>query len=187
MDKAALRKKYKQLRANLSDSERAQRSLDIANQALTLDIWDRDCYHIFLPIARLNEVDTSFLLSILNGKDKEIVISKSDFASHTMQHILLLDSTPIRVNSYGIPEPEKGIQIDSSQIDVVFLPLLAYDQQGNRVGYGKGFYDRMLSECRPDLIKVGLSFFEAEPQIITTNSTDLPMNYCISPKNCYRF
>jgi 5-formyltetrahydrofolate cyclo-ligase len=48
---------------------------------------------------------------------------------------------------------------------VVFVPLLAFDKKGNRVGYGKGFYDAFLSKCKPETIKIGLSFFEAEETI----------------------
>ena len=187
MDKAKLRKKYKEKRAHLSPELRDDYSLDIANKALELPIWDREYYHLFLPIRRLLEVDTAYLLSILNGKDKKVVVSKSDFSSHSMQHSLLLDDTPLRESSYGIPEPETGIAIATTAIDVVFLPLLAFDTYGNRIGYGKGFYDRMLRECRPDVIAIGVSYFEAELSKIATNDTDIPMKYCITPTTNYQF
>ncbi len=187
MDKARLRKKYKEKRAQLSPELRDDYSLEIANRALELPIWDQEYYHLFLPIKRLLEIDTAYLLSILNGKDKKVVVSKSDFTTHSMQHSLLLDDTRLRENSYGIPEPETGIAIAATAIDVVFLPLLTFDAYGNRVGYGKGFYDRMLRECRPDVIPIGLSYFEAETSLIPTNDTDIPMKYCITPTRCYKF
>ena len=65
----------------------------------------------------------------------------------------------LKENKYGIPEPINGIQINSDIIDVVFVPLLAYDSKGNRVGYGKGFYDRFLENLGSKTIKIGLSFF----------------------------
>lgn len=187
MSKQALRKKNKALRQALSPEERDQYSLDIANRALDLDIWRYDYYHIFLPIERQLEIDTQYLLSILQGMDKHIIISKSDFNSMEMHNYLLTDSTKIITNNYGIPEPEGGIRIGDNQIQVVFLPLLGYDTQGNRVGYGKGFYDRFLASCSDQVVKVGVSYFEAEEKVFFTKETDVPMDYCISPKTTYSF
>ncbi len=185
--KQELRKKYKDLRNTLTTDEQDELSLKIANQALSLDIWNHDFYHIFLPIERLREINTEFLLSILGGKDKNIVLSSSNFNDNTMKHYLLTDNTRLVVNKYGIPEPADGIEIPVKNIDVVFIPLLAYDQVGNRVGYGKGFYDRFLSQCKSDVVKVGLSFFEPEEEIIVKNSQDIPLNSCITPKRVYHF
>jgi 5-formyltetrahydrofolate cyclo-ligase len=70
---------------------------------------------------------------------------------------------------------------------VVFVPLLAFDTLGNRVGYGKGFYDQFLSECQPETIKIGLSFFEAENTITDVFEKDVRLDFCITPKKCYRF
>ncbi len=185
--KQELRKKYKDLRNTLTTDEQDELSLKIANQALSLDIWNHDFYNIFLPIERLREINTEFLLSILGGKDKNIVLSSSNFNDNTMKHYLLTDNTKLVVNKYGIPEPAGGIEIPVKNIDVVFIPLLAYDQEGNRVGYGKGFYDRFLSQCKSDVVKVGLSFFEPEEEIIAKNSQDIALNSCITPKKVYHF
>lgn len=185
--KKELREKYKNLRKELTPVQRDEMSLEIANQALSLDIWNYKYYHIFLPIERLKEVDTQYLLSVLGGKDKNVVISTADFTHTTMTHYLLTDSTKIVLNKYGIPEPEEGIEIAATKLDVVFIPLLAYDKQGNRIGYGKGFYDRFLAQCRPDVLKVGISYFEPSAHLIDTNTQDIGLNYCISPKKVFDF
>lgn len=187
MSKASLRKKYKALRASLSPEERDNHSLAIANQLLKMDIWDYDYYHIFLPIERLLEVDTAYILNILSGKDKNVLISKSDFEKGTMQHFLLLDNTKLKVNEYGIPEPVDGIEVAFTKAQVVFLPLLAYDLNGNRVGYGKGFYDKLLESHSGNCTTVGLSYFEPEKTKISTNNADIPMKYCVSPTNIFKF
>jgi 5-formyltetrahydrofolate cyclo-ligase len=187
MNKSELRKKYKLLRASLSEDEVEDQSLDIANQLLKLDIWDHSFYHIFLSITRHKEVNTEYLLNILSGKDKHIVVSKSDFKDHTMSHFLLTDGTNLLVNNMGIPEPENGLPVEVSAIDVVFVPLLAYDENGHRVGYGKGFYDRFLKSCRPDCLKIGLSFFKAETLISDASKDDIPMDFCVTPNKTYRF
>jgi len=166
MNKKELRKKYKALRNSLSSSKVEDLSISIANQLLKLPIWEYSFYHIFLSIEAQKEVNTDYILNILSGKDKNILISKSDFKTGDMTHFLLTDNTIIKKNNRNIPEPVDGIEVTNSKIEVVFIPLLAFDNQGGRVGYGKGFYDRFLAKCNPETLKIGLSFFEAEFQAI---------------------
>lgn len=187
MTKAELRKTYKARREGLSSNQVDDLSIAIANQLLKLPIWEYTYYHLFLSIEEKKEVNTDYILNILSGKDKNIVLSKSDFKSGTMTHFLLTDNTVIKKNSYHIPEPVGGIEIPSDKLEVVFVPLLAFDKQGHRVGYGKGFYDRFLSECNPQIIRVGLSFFEAHKSITDIHKDDVALNYCVTPKNVYRF
>ena len=187
MTKTELRAQYKALRKTLSEESIEEMSLAIANSVLVLDIWNKTYFHVFLPIEEQKEVNTEFLLHLLSGKDKEIVISKADFTTRKMTHFLLTDNTKIKKNEYNIPEPMDGIEVPSSKIQVVFVPLLAFDTKGNRVGYGKGFYDQFLAECTPETIKIGLSFFEAETFIADVFEKDIRLDFCITPKNCYRF
>lgn len=187
MTKSELRKKYKAFRKALSLDQIDDFSLAIANRLLQLDIWDKSFYHIFLSIEEQKEVNTEYILNILAGKDKNIVISKSNFEDASMTHFLLTDNTTIRKNDYNIPEPVDGIEINSTQMEVVFVPLLAFDKTGNRVGYGKGFYDRFLSECKPETIKIGLSFFEAEEEIFETSENDIKLDYCVTPNRVIQF
>ena len=187
MFKKELRKKYKDLRAQLSESEIEENSLAIANQLLSLDIWDKTYFHLFLTIDELKEIDTEFILQILHGKDKEIVVSKSDFLTKKMTHYLLTDNTKFKKNEYNIPEPIDGLEVPVAKIDVVFVPLLAFDTKGHRVGYGKGFYDNFLSECKLETIKIGLSFFEAEDKIEDVFENDVVLDYCVTPTSIYKF
>jgi len=185
--KAELRNKYKNLRNSLSEEMVDTLSINIANRLLSLAIWNSDFYHIFLSIKTLKEVNTDFILNILSGKDKNIVISKSDFKNINLEHFLLTDSTTIKLNKYNIPEPVDGIVIDVSKIDIVFVPLLAFNKNGHRIGYGKGFYDNFLSSCKPETIKIGLSFFEVEETQFNILSTDIALDYCITPEKIYKF
>ena len=187
MNKAELRKTYKTLRNNLSNTKIDDLSVSIANQLLKLSIWEFSCYHVFLTIEEQKEVNTDYILNILSGKDKNIVISKSNFESGLMTHFLLTDNTKIKKNQYNIPEPVDGIEVSNDKIDVVFIPLLAFDTKGHRVGYGKGFYDRFLASCRPETIKIGLSFFEAETEITDVFQSDIKLDYCVTPKTIIHF
>ena len=181
MNKKELRKKYKELRQFLSPEEIEDKSLAIANQLLRLDIWDKLYFHLFLTIEEQKEINTEYILQILAGKDKEIVISKCNFESLSMTHFLLTDNTKIKKNSYNVPEPVDGLEVPDTKIDVVFVPLLAYDKQGNRVGYGKGFYDNFLSKCKPETIKIGLSFFPPEEKIEDVSANDMKLDFCVTP------
>ena len=182
MDKSKIRKKYNSKRNELSDDEIESKSLSIANQCLKLDIWGFDIYHIFMPIKSKKEVNTEYLLHILQGKDKNIAVPKSDFDTFKMNNFILTDNTTFEINPYGIPEPVNGISLESSQIQVVFVPLLAFDQLGNRIGYGKGFYDRFLQELKPSCLKLGLSVFPPELHAIPDlQDHDFPLDKIIYP------
>ena len=194
MDKKALRSKYKVLRQSLTQEEIEAKSLAIANQLLRMDavpslklVWNKLYYHLFLTIEEQKEINTEYILQILAGKDKEIVISKCDFATLGMTHFLLTDNTKIKKNSYNVPEPVDGLEVPDAKIDVVFVPLLAYDKQGNRVGYGKGFYDNFLSKCKPETIKIGLSFFPPEEKIEDVSENDVKLDFCVMPEGIFEF
>ena len=182
MTKPELRSKYKALRKQLSLDDVEHLSMEIANKLLTLNIWNFSYYHVFLSMTDKKEINTDYILHILQGKDKNIVVSKSNMDDGSMVHFLLTDSTQIKKNNYGIPEPVDGIEIPEMKLDVVFVPLLAFDIKGNRIGYGKGYYDRFLRNCKPDVLKIGLSFFEAEENLIEgMTNHDVALDYCITP------
>jgi len=187
MNKKQLRIRYKEYRNNLSEQQKQDRSLAIANRLLSIAIWDKTYFHLFLTIEELKEIDTEYILQILMGKDKEIVVSKTIFEERRMLHFLLTENTRIKKNAQNIPEPLNGMEVPTYKIDVVFVPLLAFDLDGNRIGYGKGFYDNFLSQCRKDVIKVGLSFFEAEEKIEDVSPLDIPLDFCVTPDRVYGF
>lgn len=187
MRKTELRKIYKEKRGELIASQVDELSLQLANKLLTLPIWEHTYYHLFLTIEEQKEVQTDYILHILHAKDKEIVISKSNFTSYEMTNYLLTDTTKIKKNNYNIPEPVDGIEVPHDKIDVVFIPLLAFDTLGNRVGYGKGFYDRMLGKCSENTLKVGISLFEAAPIIEDVTTNDIKLDYCVTPQKVYSF
>lgn len=184
--KSALRTRYLQKRQALAATAHEEMSFSIANLCLKLPIWEYQYYHLYLPLKEKAEIDTSLILTLLQGRDKAVIIPK--IKSHnTLEHILLTDQTKIHLNTWKIPEPESGLILKPSQLEVVFIPLLAFDLKGNRVGYGKGYYDRFLSECKPTTVKIGLSFFEPVACIEDLNPKDISLDYCVSPERIYSF
>ena len=184
MFKRELRKVYKLKRSSLTNTETL--SLEIANKTLEIDIWNLQNYHVFFPIEKHKEVDSKLIIQIAQGKDKNIILPKLNLESKTIDSFLLTDSTPLKTNHLGISEPFNGIQINNNQIDLVFVPLLAFDNFGHRVGYGGGYYDKFLSKC-PRAIKVGLSYFDPINKIEDINSKDIKLDYCITPNKVYKF
>lgn len=187
MLKHELRKKYKSLRAEINPTQASDFSLILANHVLQIPIWDFFYFHIFLSIENKNEVDTLPLITLLQGRDKHVIVPKMT-GSTSMDSYLLTDGTTLKKNSWGIPEPVDGFLVPENKIEVVFVPLLAFDSQGNRVGYGKGFYDTFLHKCREETIKIGLSFFPAEDGLISdVHENDVKLDYCITPDKVYAF
>ena len=184
--KFSLRADFKKRRDALRESQISDFSIEICNRCLSLDIWDHSIYHLFLSSEKNKEVDTTYLLSVIQGKDKQAVIPKV-VSKETLAHFLLTDQTPLKVNRWGIPEPISGITVTPQQIEVVFVPLLALDKRGHRVGYGKGFYDRFLAQCSAQVIKVGLSFFEPISEIKDTDKFDIPLDYAVTPSAVFKF
>lgn len=96
-------------------------------------------------------------------------------------------ATELMSNKWGILEPPLQEAFPANQIDAVIIPLLAFDKKGYRVGYGKGFYDRFLSHCKPDILKIGISAFPPIERIQDIDNYDVPLNYCITPEKIYEF
>ena len=186
MQKIELRKAYRNKRENLSFETIQSQSLKISNNILQMKIWSFIYYHTFLTISESKEVDTSYLITLLQGKDKNIIVPKT-VSDNQLENYLLTDNTLFKKNKWNIPEPVDGIVVNEKQIEVVFIPLLAFDKTGNRVGYGKGFYDAFLNKCNPDVLKIGLSFFEPEERIEDIDEHDIPLNFCVTPDTIYEF
>ncbi|QBA65200.1 5-formyltetrahydrofolate cyclo-ligase [Muriicola soli] len=186
MLKKDLRTHFLELRKNTSDAIIEEASLVLANSLLAMPIWGHTYYHIFLHSAFKKEIDTGPIITLLRGKDKEIIIPKIA-PQNQLQHFLLTDSTTLKPNNWGIPEPEHGIKVSPSEIEVVFVPLLAFDRKGHRVGYGGGYYDSFLSECNENTEKIGLSLFDPVDVISDSKPHDIPLDYCVTPEKIYTF
>lgn len=104
-----------------------------------------------------------------------------------MQAILVNEDTVYQTNQWGITEPKNGEPISLSEIDLVLVPLLVFDEAGFRVGFGKGYYDRFLSEKEDHTALIGFSYFEPIPLISDTHEFDIPLHLGITPKRIYEF
>lgn len=188
MKKEDIRREVLKKRKALTETEVNNASEKIFNHIRTLEVWSKNTYHAFLPIKRNKEVNTWPIIHFLKDElHKQVVLSKTNFKDVSLEHIRYDSDTELYKNKFGIPEPIRGITVNEEEIDVVFVPLLAFDDQGNRVGYGKGFYDIFLSKCRPETITIGLSLFSDKTIIEDVNEHDFPLDYCITPDGIFSF
>jgi 5-formyltetrahydrofolate cyclo-ligase len=170
----------------LSEAEYHQLNDKLCNNFFSaVKMSDIRVLHTFLPIKKNREVDTWRIIARLKKEFPQVMISipKINNQSAELEHYYFEDEDQLKVNTWEIPEPVKGIPTPIEKIDAVLVPLLAFDSEGHRLGYGRGFYDRFLAGCRPDCLKIGLSFFEAEARIDGINDTDIALDLIITPRS----
>ena len=182
MKKLELRNIYKQKRNDLTFDEIQKLQESIYQQIYDLEISQVENIHLFLTLKKFKEIDTQPIIDYFREQNKQIVVSKSNFSQNTLSHFILEEDTEIKTNTYGIPEPKNAVQISEKELDLVFVPLLISDKNNYRVGYGKGFYDRFLSNCREDCKKIGVNFFKPISKISEINKYDIPLDTVIYPK-----
>jgi 5-formyltetrahydrofolate cyclo-ligase len=143
----------------------------------------------YWPIEEAAEPNTHLFTDYLEFQNPELVVCypRADFETLSLEAVQTDDDTRFRKNQYQIYEPEGKAVTSAAGLDLVFVPLLAVDKKGCRVGYGKGFYDRYLAQCRGDCLKVGFSYFEPVDSIDDTHEFDVPLNLCITPATVYVF
>lgn len=185
LSKIEARVKYKNLRKHLTESEILYMSVDIANNLLKLNIWELKTFHLFMTKDENKEVDTKPIFDILIGKEKEIIIPKININRNSLDSYIFDEKTVFSLDKLMIPEPVNGI-LFNGKIDVVILPLLAYDLDGNRIGYGKGFYDKFISNLKSEPLKIGISYFSPEKSL-EFNNHDINLDYCITPNKIFSF
>ena len=159
LDKHQLRTFYKELRAALSDEDLEQKSIQISDHVVTFLDGRKELkhFHLFFPIPRQREINTYPIKEFLEQIGGYVYTSRVEIESLHLQTLRLKPSTKFQYDNWGIPVPEEYELESNDLIQVVFVPLLAYDQKGNRVGFGKGFYDAFLARLDPSVLKVGLS------------------------------
>ena len=99
----------------------------------------------------------------------------------TMHSVEFTSDSELVRSAWGIHEPPHDQTLDDSEIDIVIAPGLAFDKGLHRVGYGKGFYDKFLNNCRPECLKVGVNFFEPVDKIDDVHAGDVRLDCCITP------
>lgn len=186
MLKTEIRKKALKDRLAITDDEYHVLNDGLFNQFIALNFEDIETLHIFLPIIEKKEPNTFIFIEWLaeNHPQIKIIVPKADFETALMINHEYIGVHDLQKNLYNLLEPQKGT-IYSGEIDLVLIPLLAFDQQGYRVGYGKGFYDRFLENINAQ--KIGLSLLPAIDKIDDVNQHDIRLDFCITPTETIKF
>ncbi len=188
MTKSELRKIYLERQKSLSGAERNKKSLEIAGKFFeNFNLESIRFLHSFLPIEKNREIETSFIINHVWREFPQIktIVSRVNFQTMTLENLQFNSETKLVRNRWHILEPAGNKLIEIEKIDAVLVPLLCFDERGFRVGYGKGFYDKFLSECRTDCIKIGLSYFPPIAEISDAQSFDVELDFCVTPENLY--
>ena len=157
----------------------------------TIDLSQVRVIHTYLPIERRIEVNTYPIIKRLAEEFPgiQLAVPYTIISDHSLIHLYWKQGEVLIENKWGIPEPDplNCEEAEVSDIDLVIVPLLAYDLKGHRVGYGAGYYDRFLADCREETLIVGLSHFDPEDQWIKTEDYDIDLDFCITPDMVYKF
>jgi len=189
MLKVEARKLYHEKRQGLSAMERAKLDDLMLIQLQTVQLPFITFLLSYWPIEQNHEPNTHLFTDYLEFQNPELIICypKTNSVDKTMQSVQTNDDTRFRKNKYDLYEPEDGVVVNPAGIDMIFVPLLSFDKNGFRAGYGRGFYDRYLSKCRSECLKIGFSYFEPLDAIDDTNEFDVPLDLCVTPTSVYVF
>jgi len=189
MTKKEIRNIYKQKRLQLSDDKTMHFHERIMIQLRDFTLPDAKIILSYHPILSSNEINAKLIELIIQFKTPAIqfVYPKLTDDKGNMAAVWEEANTDYQLNTWKIPEAINSQIIDPLQIDIILLPLLAMDKKGYRVGYGKGYYDRFIQHCRPDVYCIGFSYFEPIDEITDTNSFDVPLHLGVTPHHVYEF
>jgi len=189
MLKKEIRNTYRDKRMQLSEAERSKMDDLMLIQFQRVDLPFLQSVLSYWPIEENNEPNTHLFTGHLKFKNPEIKICYpvSDFTQLTMRAVSTDIDTPFEKKHLNIHEPTGGTVVSVEDIEMVFIPLLAFDEKGYRVGYGKGFYDKYLAECTEECIKTGFCYFDPVDSIEDRHEFDVPLDLCITPQNIYVF
>jgi len=189
MTKAELRRKYKAKRAALSKQEYTRRNENIfAHFRRYFPITQPTTVHCYLSSEEKREASTDLIIIyLLEQPQVQVVVSRSQ-SDGTLTHYRFTHRTNLEINQWGIREPSASETLVTVQeLDQILVPLLISDESGFRVGYGKGYYDRFLPQCRSDAVKIGLSLEPPISRITDIDQYDIPLDYLITPAEVFSY
>lgn len=186
MLKAELRKKYMQKRKALSLDEAFLLSEKIfQNFVVYFKPHAGQKIHVFVPIEKFNEVDTQIFIQYFLKQNIRVFVPK--IVADKLINIEVFNDTMFETNTWGISEPVSNIDSGEDHFHYIITPLLYCDRKGNRVGYGKGFYDGLFQNISPDTKKIGVNYFDPDEYIDDIWENDIPLDYLVTATEVLSF
>ena len=180
MTKDMLRQAMKEKRRAITPSFRKTASSKITNTVLEL-CESSECVMIYM--SAFKEPDTYELLKKLIDLKVRICVPVSDTNTLTITPALISSVTDIKKGAYGIYEPTSVMPVNICDIDIVFIPGIAFSKKGDRLGFGKGYYDRFLSEFHG--LKAGICYDFQVIDDIPVSEHDIKMDLIITETRIY--
>lgn len=179
--KEELRKSLLLRRKELSPEVRKRKDKAILNLLSSLPEF-RDAKRVLLYCSVKGEPDLSPLMHTLISKGREAVLPK---VRGSELELLSVDSPGSLVRGrFNIPEPISGKRVDPSQLDLVIVPGVAFDRRGFRIGFGKGYYDRLLKKVKAP--KVGVAYSFQVLNEVPRDTWDEPVDIIVTEKSIIR-
>ena len=170
MQKKELRKLIRQRKAEHTAEEKAEMSARICRQVLTDPHWAK-ANTVFLSHALTDEVDTTMLIDAAMHEGKTVLLPVID--GDDLQ--LKIHTGTTQTGSYSIQEPIGEEFTCHKEISLAIVPGMAFDKSGNRLGRGRGFYDRTLPKLT-EAYKIGLCFPFQFMESIPCEAYDIKMD-----------
>ncbi|AZA92057.1 Probable 5-formyltetrahydrofolate cyclo-ligase [Chryseobacterium nakagawai] len=186
MLKAELRKQYMQKRKALSRDEAFLLSEKIFQNFITyFKPQSGEKVHIFVPIEKFNEMDTQIFIDYFLAQNIHVYVPK--IVEDKLIAIEIFNDIVFETNNWGILEPISNEDSGENDFHYVITPLLYCDPKGNRVGYGKGFYDRLFQSVSPETKKIGVNYFDPDEYIDDVWENDIPLDYLVTATEVLSF
>lgn len=188
MKKKQIRKTYLQKRSHLTETQFNElENLVIKNCLALIKKSNPKVVHCFISILDKHELNTEPIFKYCWENNIKTVVPITNFSTSTLKTSIRDTKTKLHVINHGIPEPEYPLYVENTNIDLVITPLISFDKNGHRVGFGKGFYDRFFANCTINTKKAGLSLFDPVDKIDDINELDYPLDYAITPSKLFIF
>lgn len=195
MTRQNLRRKLQQIRRNLPTEQQQTAAREVANRLqLRLNHLHPEQTTVAVYKSFDGELPTTPAIEKLWQLGFNTVLPVlHPFAKGHLLFLRYTPDTPMTLNKYGIQEPELNVQnvVPLSHIQILLMPLVGFDQNGNRLGMGGGYYDRTLAQWhsgyQPNLSPIGLSYNEQQLESIPVESWDIPLPEVITPAKHWRF
>lgn len=186
MLKAEIRKKYMQKRKTLSSDEVLSLSENIFENFINyFKPLPKQKVHIFIPIEKFNEIRTEIFIQYLFSRNIQVFVPK--IVDEKLISVEIFNEIKFETNHWGISEPLSSEDSGVNDFDFIVTPLLYCDKNGNRVGYGKGFYDAFFESVSKDSKKIGVNYFNPDDMIDDVWENDISLDYLVTPTEVLSF
>lgn len=182
--KQKLRKELLKKRKSISKEEFLQKSTQIFKRLTEqAEFKKANTIHCYVSINERREVNTHPLIKKMLEDEKRVVVPFTQIEKGTLLHIKLDNFEDLKPNRWGVLEPQEGNEVNPKELDLVIVPMVGGDSHKNRIGYGRGFYDRFLRQT--NCPKIGLLFEACLVDKVPVEEFDVGLDKILTEKKAF--